>query len=651
MFDVRIQSRLRPAVQSLDPVRTLALCQWAAVIVTLALSSAAIARFALSGVSPSPTRVLIPASLFALIAFALQAVRLKQERTRAAAAMVQARTIEHRYTNLLDNSFDLSLMVDERGTITYANDATARMLGRPAWDLVGVCVSDLATADSRLRTGWLIEAARLGYPPRTVRIDLQSVSGEICALEAIARDRLEDPAIGGIAVSARDITRELDLTRERDSARQTDALTGLPNRTAFFSLADVAITRSTRFRRPIALMVIDLDHFHLVNDTCGVEIGDYVLRTVTERLRLVTPAGGTLARLNGDRFVALVEECSDAQMIDLAQRSIAAMREPVLCDGQTIPVSISIGCTGRSGADVISCSELINEAESALMSARRMGPGSWSVFHPSMTPIRNRLRIESELRAALESNQFSVFYQPVVALDEGTVVELEALIRWHHPERGLVSPGEFIPVAEQTGLIVPIGWWVLREACEQGTRWLTARPNQPLTMSVNLSPLMFRQPDLVNRVRSILAAANFPPQSLRLEITEGVMIENPGETSDRLRQLKALGVQLAIDDFGTGYSSLSYLRHFPVDVIKIDRAFVSTMAESTASAAIVQSIINLARALQMETTGEGIETEHQLQTLREMGSNRGQGYLFSKPLPAVDLEQLLLSTRTAEFAA
>ncbi|MDQ2683092.1 MAG: EAL domain-containing protein [Chloroflexota bacterium] len=441
---------------------------------------------------------------------------------------------------------------------------------------------------------------------------------------------------------------ETMLARERQAIAAVDPLTGLPNREAL--LASLAHLLADPRRAAGAVAVLDLDRFGLINESAGPEAGDDVLRAVATRIGAPLGDSATTARIAGDRFALVLRGVTLAGARLTVERVLAAVAQPLEIAGQAVPVSASAGIAIWPAAPG-EAREPIQDAETALAVARRLGPGSVQIFAATMATPAGRLALEAELREATVLGQFAVHYQPVVSLDACEVVEVEALVRWNHPERGLISPGEFIPLAEETGLIVPIGWLVLREACEQGALWNAKRPTRPLTIAVNLSPRAFREADLVPRVRATLAATNFPPACLRLEITEGVTFNCREEATERLRQLKAMGVQLAIDDFGTGYSSLAYLQQFPIDVIKIDRAFISTMAECRESAEIVRSIVSLARALDLETTGEGIETEGQLAQLREFGSDRAQGFLFARPMPAGAIEDVLAGKTPIEFAA
>ncbi len=545
----------------------------------------------------------------------------------------------------------MSFLVDGDGIVTFTNSATEHAIGIPAWDVTGSPFSRLISESDQFAAGWLLEAARNGYTPQPVRLTMNSRDGGSTIIEAIAENRLDDEAVQAIVISARDISNEVRLELERDAHSVFDHLTGVSNRTTFMLRLEQASARAARLGRPISLAILDINHFSLVNDTLGAEAGDHVLKTIAGRLQLAASATWTIGRLAGDRFAIVLEESEPATRNADVAFVMSAVGNGVAWFDRDVPISVRVGFTAREAGQRGNATDLVSEAEAALAHAKRSSSEQPVCYIDSMAAPLGRLSIEADLRAGIERREFMVHYQPVVSLEACEVVEMEALVRWNHPSRGLVSPADFIPIAEETGLIVPIGFWVLREACQQGMRWIAARPDRPITMSVNLSPRMFRQADLVEQVRSTLAATNFPPASLRLEITEGVMIEDRETATRLLVQLKAMGVQLAIDDFGTGYSSLSYLQYFPVDVIKIDRAFISTMATSRESTEIVRSIVDLAKALNMETTGEGIETEHQLAQLRELGSDRGQGFLFSRPMPASELDLVMASTTGVQFAA
>ncbi|MEA2530815.1 MAG: hypothetical protein QOG89_2459, partial [Thermomicrobiales bacterium] len=370
--------------------------------------------------------------------------------------------------------------------------------------------------------------------------------------------------------------------------------------------------------------------------------GDELLVTVARRLRDCIRPGDTIARIGGDEFTILLEDADIGAAIEVVERIAGRLRAPIDLDGNPIVVGTTIGVASK-GSPEDRAEDLLRNADVAMYTAKQNGKGRYAVYDASMrAKAWERMELEAELRRAIADGEFRVHYQPVVDLATGRLAEVEALVRWAHPKRGLISPGEFIPLAEETGLILPIGWWVLGEACRQVRAWQLAVPLTPsLAVAVNVSPRMFHHPRLVEEVARVLAETGLDPACLKLEITEGVMMQDAADAVETLRRLKALGVQLAMDDFGTGYSSLAYLQHFPIDVLKIDRSFVGRLGHEGDGLAFVRTIIGLARTLDLAVVGEGIETDEQREHLRALGSDQGQGYLFARPLPAAEMFGLL----------
>ena len=415
-----------------------------------------------------------------------------------------------------------------------------------------------------------------------------------------------------------------------------DALTKLPNRILFRERMEQAIAMIGR-GMTFALMCLDLDKFKQVNDTLGHPVGDALLVAVADRLKACVREGDTVARLGGDEFAIIqidMRQADDANV--LAQRIIAAFREPVDVDGHRIMTGVSIGVAVAPGDGVLH-GTLMRNADIALYLAKAEGRGSARFFEAEMDArIHTRLVLEQDLQGAVGRNEFELYYQPLVSLVRNRIVGFEALLRWHHPLRGVVSPLEFIPVAEETGLILAIGEWVLRTACHEAKNW----PDD-IGVAVNLSPVQFRKDDLVATVQAALAASGLRPERLELEITESVFLRDTDGTLKALNQFRAMGIGVALDDFGTGYSSLGYLRSFPFTKIKIDQSFVRDMTTNKDSATIVSAVTSLGKCLGMATIAEGVETLEQLNRLRETGSTQAQGYLFSRPRPASEVPWLI----------
>jgi diguanylate cyclase (GGDEF)-like protein len=431
-----------------------------------------------------------------------------------------------------------------------------------------------------------------------------------------------------------------DKTKQLRHQAFHDALTGLPNRVLALDRAEQMLARARRQQIPLAALYVDLDGFKHVNDTFGHAAGDEVLRIVAARLMTVIRESDTAARLGGDEFIVLLEGSTlDAGPELVAERLLAVLHQPYeLSDtlGRQLSMSASVGIAVgvRANAD-----ELFRDADLALYQAKASGHDRYALFEPSMqTASHDRLVLEMDLAEALEREQLFLLYQPIVDLRTETVIGLEALIRWRHPTRGVIAPLEFIPIANASGLIVPIGRWVLEEACRQGAIW--RRHGHEIGWSVNVSAIQLDSDELIEDVRSALQKNDLRPASLTLEITETALMRDTDAAARRLGLLKRLGVRIAIDDFGTGYSSLAYLRRFPADVLKIDRSFIDGIA-SKASVALINTFVQLGKTLGMETLAEGIETQADLETLKRAHCDHGQGFLFSRPLPAGAVEEFL----------
>jgi diguanylate cyclase (GGDEF)-like protein len=455
-----------------------------------------------------------------------------------------------------------------------------------------------------------------------------------------------------IATRARLAARTADHERAEEALEHQslhDALTGLPNRALFVDRLDHAFGRADRETSLVAVLFLDLDNFRLINDSLDHEAGDLLLMSVGQRLLECVAPTDTVARLGGDEFSILLEDVPDAgAALACAKRIQEHLRWPLVLNGHELFPTASIGIA-VSGPESRSPKGLLRDADAAMCRAKTRGKDAYEMFDLSMaTRAAERLALESDLHRALERGEFRVHYQPIFSLGDGDIVEVEALVRWQHPERGLISPIDFIPVAEETGLIVPLGQWVLVTACRQAAEWQRAYPDRAPTMGVNLSARQFQRPELLADIHEALTASGLDPRGLKLEITESVIMQDAEATTATLIALKELGIRLAIDDFGTGYSSLSYLKRFPVDTLKIDRSFVDGLGVDSQDTAIVRSIVALAKALGLSVTGEGIETSVQSAELRELDCDRGQGYLFARPQPPELIERLFAAAPIKE---
>jgi diguanylate cyclase (GGDEF)-like protein len=452
----------------------------------------------------------------------------------------------------------------------------------------------------------------------------------------------------------REVRRRQDLEAELQHQAFYDTLTGLPNRALFLDRLGHALARTRRVDEGLAVLFLDLDDFKLVNDSLGHAAGDELLRGVAQRLSTSLRPGDTAARFGGDEFTVLLEQVADAtEAAAIAERLRVAIAVPLSVAGRSLVAGVSVGLAGSFvGEDAATASALLQAADLALYQAKAAGKGQLVVFDDSMQRRATaRLELVHALRQAVAHEDFVVYYQPQIDTASGQLVGVEALVRWQHPERGLVEPVDFIGLAEETGLILPLGLWVLRMACRQAQSWRAQNDGRPLLLSVNLSPMQVRQPDLVAEVAAILAETGLPADALCLEITESVLLEDAEATTRTLQALRALGVHLAIDDFGTGYASLSYLQRFPVETVKIDRSFIAALGESAGGMAIVEAVTALAHQLGLAVVAEGIETAAQSALVEQVGCDQSQGFYVAHPLPAEELVRLFASSLTAAGAS
>jgi diguanylate cyclase (GGDEF)-like protein/PAS domain S-box-containing protein len=581
--------------------------------------------------------VLIVIALGVLGAIAAVTMALLIRRAAARGAS-QFRTLVH-------NASDLITVVDPAGTIVYQSPSVQRLVGQRPDDLAGSSYLDLLVEEDVLLVRSLLADVAAGADTTvTAEYRIRHADGSSRHVESIVSNMIADPTVHGLVLNTRDVTDRKILQEELAHQAFHDSLTGLSNRAVFRDRIDHALARGSRHDRRLAVFLLDLDGFKTVNDSLGHDAGDELLISVAKRLEFQGRSSDTVARIGGDEFGILLEDDADeVGARALADRALAAFAVPFDVQGREVFIRASIGIA-LSVPDDSETDELIRNADTAMYAAKAAGKGRYEFFRPFMhTRALERFEVQADLERALVRGEFVVHYQPIVDFETGDALGVEALVRWNHPTRGLLGPLEFIHVAEETGAIVPLGAWVLGEACRQTSAWRAGHTGAAnLWVSVNLSTRQLLEVDLVTQVRDVLEASGLDPSALTLELTEGSLMQDVDETVVKLRALKELGVRLAIDDFGTGSSSLGYLQRFPIDTLKIDKSFVDGIAaDDSEDPALVRAIIQMATTLSLDTIAEGIEGAEQLAELRAAGCNSGQGYLFARPLQADALESFL----------
>jgi diguanylate cyclase (GGDEF)-like protein/PAS domain S-box-containing protein len=569
-------------------------------------------------------------SLATQVSLALDSAALGEE--------IHRRESEERFGSLIQHSSDLITVLDADATVLYQSPSIERILGYEPEEIVGTRFDTLLDPDETSRLLRLLAdgAGYAGSETEVLQCSLRHRDGSLRQFEVLHTNLLQDEAVRGVVLNSRDVSERKAFEEQLAHQAFHDPVTNLANRALFAERVRHAVARNRREHSGIAVIFMDLDDFKTINDSLGHAAGDEVLIEVAKRVAGSIRVTDTAARFGGDEFAILLEEIGSAQeAADTAERILEALVEPLRLEHKELVVRSSLGISVVEGDAAPDADELIRNADAAMYIAKRDGKGGYRLFEPAMHEgVLARLELRADLQRAMSTDQLELHYQPVVRLEDGAVCGVEALLRWNHPERGRVAPDEFIPLAEEMGLIVPIGRWVLRQGCRQAKAIQELVPQDPpLTMAVNLSVKQLQGSDIVADVRDALEDSGLSPSSLTLEITETVMMTDTDLAVQRLEELRELGVRLAMDDFGTGYSSLSYLSRFPVDVLKMDRSFLAAGASPEASG-LATAVVALGKTLSLDVVAEGIEYPEQWATLRDLGCGLGQGFYFARPMDA-----------------
>ena len=580
-------------------------------------------------------------ALSSQVALALESAAVTEQLLR--------RQSEARFSSLVQNSTDVIMVVDADSTIRFMSPSVEWVLGYSGTELEGTKLTERIHPDDKanvllfLTTG----ARESDSHPALAEFRMRHRDDFWLHVETLRTNLLQDENVKGIVLNTRDVSERKAFEEQLAHQAFHDSVTGLANRALFKDRVEHALERQSRDDKPVSVLFMDLDDFKTINDSLGHAAGDRLLGEVGERLKVCLRAADTAARLGGDEFAILLEDGGDGvDAAEVASRILDSLDGPFHLETKDVFVRASIGIASADGTQDSGpegAEELLRNADVAMYMAKEAGKGRYQVFEPAMhdTALK-RLELKADLQRAVDNDEFVLHYQPVIELQSGAVEGFEALLRWNHPTRGMVPPLDFIPLAEETGLIVQIGRWVLEEATVQAKALQQRYPaTPPLSMAVNLSVRQLQRPELVTEVSEILMKTQLDPNSLVLEITESVMMEDMELSIQRLAELKQLGVLLAVDDFGTGYSSLNYIRRFPVDILKVDKSFVDGVNEGGEESALTAAIIELAGILKLRPVAEGIERADQLERLLDLKCDLGQGFYFAKPLPLEGVDELL----------
>jgi diguanylate cyclase (GGDEF)-like protein/PAS domain S-box-containing protein len=586
-------------------------------------------------------------ALSSQVALALDSAALTEDLLR--------RESEARFSSLVQNSSDVVMVVTADSAFTYVSPSVERVFGYRSDDLARTKLTDLVHPDDKAQVLQFLTSSGLdddGPGQALAEFRMRHRDDFWLFVESLRTNLLQDPNVNGIVLNTRDISERKAFEEQLHHQAFHDPVTNLANRALFRDRLEHALERQTRDGRPVSVLFSDLDDFKTINDSLGHAMGDELLSQVGERLKNCLRAADTAARLGGDEFGVLLEDGgAGVEAAEVAARILAALESPFHLGPKSVFVRASIGiATTRPEGDGApqTAGDLLRNADVAMYMAKEAGKGRYQVFEPAMhVTALERLELKADLRRALDNSEFRLNYQPIIELQTGEITGLEALLRWNHPDRGVVAPMEFIPLAEETGLIVPIGKWVIQEACRQAVQLQERlRADVPLHMAVNLSPRQLQRPELVAEIAEVLRETGLEPELLVLEITESAMMKDLKLSRQRLTELKELGVKLAVDDFGTGYSSLNYIQQFPVDILKVDKSFVDAFNTDSRKSALTATIIKLAADLDLRPVAEGIERADQLEKLLDLHCDLGQGFYFAKPLPMDGIDELL-AARTA----